>query len=1688
MAVSWFLDDTNDGFSGSPDNDIVYGYGGHDTLTGNAGNDMLYGGNDNDQFFGGDGNDTLLGEAGNDSLEGGAGSNVLDGGVGNDTLVGGSSGGNLLIGGAGDDTFVVYGPNDTVTELAGGGTDWVEVHFHGYTLLANQVENLRLVDASSAKGNSLNNRMVGNDDYSIYFDGGLGNDTLEGGERNDTLFGGVGNDSLLGNAGNDHLYGDVGNDILDGGIGADIMSGGLGNDTFIVDDENDMVWDYKGSSGGVDTVMSSVSYYLDADEIENLVLTGSADIDGDGHWLANKIYGNDGNNRLEGNGGKDSLYGGAGNDTFNQNSYGWGSALIDGGTGDDVYYIDPKLDKVIEAANAGTDTVYSNRDYTLLANFENLVLIDGANIGKGNAVANDITACQYGKSSLYGMAGDDTLHGNEDDNLLDGGTGIDSMIGGNGSDTYFVDNEDDEIVENLDEGWDEVRSASSYTLAENIEILTLLGTGHIQGVGNLSNNTITGNVGNNHLLGSDGNDTIYGGAGNDTLHGQNDDDRLYGGLGNDTIYGGDGYDRIWGDEGNDYIDGGNGRSRLTGGAGNDTIIGGIDRDDISGGDGNDRIDGSSGIGSLYGNAGDDYLRDSETDADYDILKVYMDGGAGNDTLIGGSGSGSIYYGGTGNDYIDGGAGGDWMYGGDGNDTYIVDDLLDALWEVQYDPNDNSRWQPSGGIDTVISSVSWSLWNGGNDFENLILDGQAADNLRGEGNGLNNRIDGDDGDNILIGNEGNDVMYGGKGNDVFDGESNDFRGWEGKDTMYGGVGDDTYYISPLANQWGQDTIVELAGQGTDTVHSSGNYTLGANLENLVLHWSGYGKGNELNNDITGGEFDYNTLYGMAGDDTLRGSLYNDTLDGGLDDDVMIGGEGDDVYYVDSLGDVVIEAVDDGNSWDSVISSVSFALADDDPDTDDEYLEGLTLIGSAHIDGSGNSFYNEIFGNSGNNHLSGNGGGDWIDGGAGNDTIEGLADAWSHFFGGLGNDSITGYGWFSADSGNDTLIGLDGDEGNSMYGGLGNDSIVGASENDWLTGDAGNDTLIGGDGDDYLDGGLGNDTMVGGTGGDSYLVNSSYDAVIENAADDGWDHVTSTINYVLADGVEGLSLSGTAQKGTGNDDSNYINGNNVNNILDGKGGDDDINGGAGNDTIFGGEGGDWIGGGLGKDSMVGGNGNDIYEVDDIGDKVVELVEDHSGYDPVFTDHLGHEHKGDAVNSYITYTLPANVEMLLLDGNGAINGTGNEAENVIVGNFFNNVLDGKAGDDTLYGGGGDDTYWLDSPDDIISEVYFTRFDGPPEFLNNIDAGGIDTVVTTFDYDLRNDLNLIDGNEVLENLTFVGTNAVTGHGNALDNVLVGNGNSTLHGHEGDDTYILTKLSQDDYDIAVELNEPGVDTVKTNMQGYELGDNIENLILIGNAVSGYGNTLNNELYGNDANNFLLGDEGDDLLQGGKGADTLFGQDGNDTYYVDNISDKVWEYYMGDAPGGGHIPVDFSGYDVVYSSVSFVLEHFVEELRLVGTGIINGTGNVEDNTLVGNSRNNTLSGGEGADILIGKGGNDVLIGGTGADTFVFDAELNKINNIDTINDFTTSGAGEIDGIELSQSIFSSLSKGILSADNFFKADGAIAGNDVDDYVIYNTTTGALYYDADGKGGDAAVQFAILKNKPADLTADFFTVV
>lgn len=300
-------------------------------------------------------------------------------------------------------------------------------------------------------------------------------------------------------------------------------------------------------------------------------------------------------------------------------------------------------------------------------------------------------------------------------------------------------------------------------------------------------------------------------------------------------------------------------------------------------------------------------------------------------------------------------------------------------------------------------------------------------------------------------------------------------------------------------------------------------------------------------------------------------------------------------------------------------------------------------------------------------------------------------------------------------------------------------------------------------------------------------------------------------------------------------------------------------------------------------------------------------------------------------------------------------------------------------------------------------------------------------------------------------------------DELIGGAGNDTLDGGDGNDTVSYAASSRS---VKIDLSLDG--RQNAGSEGKDILISIENLI---------GSDQNDSLRGNAGSNTLFGGEGNDKIDGGAGADTLYGGYGNDRHWVDDVNDVVVE-------------ASDAGKDRVYASVDFLLPEHVEELVLIGSAALTGTGNALDNSLTANDAGNRLIGGGGDDIIRGGAGNDVLNGGTGADIltggagadiFVFD-NREFSNRTDTIKDFVSN----VDRIEISLSAFVGLNQlgpGQLEPGQLTYGKAATAGHP----LYYNPANGGLYYDPDGPRGIAAVEIVKLVGSPDLLASDIVLV-
>jgi Ca2+-binding RTX toxin-like protein len=587
-----------------------------------------------------------------------------------------------------------------------------------------------------------------------------------------------------------------------------------------------------------------------------------------------------------------------------------------------------------------------------------------------------------------------------------------------------------------------------------------------------------------------------------------------------------------------------------------------------------------------------------------------------------------------------------------------------------------------------------------------------------------------------------------------------------------------------------------------------------------------------------------LTGSAFADVLTGEGNANTLDGGAGADTLVGGDGNDIYIVDNSGDVVTEALNQGN--DEVRTSLAtYVLAANVEDLTGTLNTGQVLVG--------NTLANTITGGIGADTLVGGDGNDiYIVDNAGDVIAEGLnqgndevrtslatyvlADNVENLTGRLNTgQSLVGNtlaNTIMGGAGNDTLDGGTGDD--TLNGGAGNDTYVVDSINDLTIENANagidtveasthyrllanleNLTLLGGSDLQAYGNALANtltsnsgiDLLSGGAGDDTYVVNSTSDAVLESA-NEGTDTVQATVHYRLAANVENLTLLGTANlQAYGNADANVLTSN------------------------------------TGVDLLSGGAGDDTYVVNNTSDAVLENANEGT----------------DTVQATVDYRLAANVENLTLLGTANLQAYGNSGANTLTSN---------TGIDLLAGGDGDDTYFVKNASDVV--------------LENANEG-TDTVHTSVHYGLAANLEnlVLDGSADLQGYGNGGANALTG--NSGNNLLNGGaGADTMSGGAGNDTYFM----DDPGDLVIESANAGTDAVFATVT-YTLADNVETLVLQGSGnLDGTGNTLANKLYGN---------TGDNTLDGGAAADVLTGAAGNDTFL----------FHAGEA--NGDIVLDFAG-------------------------------------------------------------------------------------------------------------------------------------------------------------------------------------
>jgi Ca2+-binding RTX toxin-like protein len=1008
----------------------------------------------------------------------------------------------------------------------------------------------------------------------------------------------------------------------------------------------------------------------------------------------------------------------------------------------------------------------------------------------------------------------------------------------------------------------------------------------------------------------------------------------------------------------------------------------------------------------------------------------LQGGDNNDSLVGGSGNDALS-GNNGNDWLDGGQAVDTLNGGGGQDAFILNQMGSANADVLADF--------STGWDSIQLDTSNAI------FTQL---GAAGRFTAGDARFFAGTAAHDADDRIIYNSATGQIFYDADGNGT--GSTQQLIATLG--TGRSVVATD-FWVVGTAPGGGGNTINGTAGNDT-LIGTDGNDTInGLGGNDSLDGWNGV-------DSVSGGD----------GDDTLIGgpAVNPDTGMEVSDADTLNGGLGNDLYIVHR--GVVIEADSGGVDW---------VWAEITDWTLGAGLENLRLLATPRVEsqsGTGNELDN-IIDPSGLEHGGG------YHGMGGNDTIF-TAQRDGVYFGDDGDDVIHGEG---------------GNGGADMFGGNGNDTLIGVAE---MTGGAGADsfTFLSADvatihdfasavDKIHLDatnmsalGASGNFTagdarFFAGTAAhdaddrvifDATTGNLWYDADGNGAGEQGLiavvtGNVVATDIFIDNGSAGGQVINGTAGNDTltGTFEQDTINGLGGNDSIDGLEGADSLNGGDGNDTLNG-----WgFGSGdMAVETLNGGLGDDVYMVHDDGDIILA---DPGGIDTV-----------RVLNG--NWTLAADLENLdLEDSRGiAADGIGNASNNVIRSASEGGTLFGLGGNDTLIGRNAQNTVNLEGGDgnDTLIGGWHTDFDG---------GAGNDLLIASSTQD-----NLTGGSGAdIFHFASPDDDFVTDFASGADKVRLdgtgftqigASGNFAINdarffagsaAHDADDRVIYdassgTLLYDSDGSGAGEAQlishfTPGTalvaaDITVINGTAGGGGETINGTAGNDSLVGGAGNDTIN---GNAGNDTLRGNAGDDSLDGGSGTDLLDGGTGNDIYVV----------------SAGDTLTDAGGIDQIYTPVSWSMGAGFENLEITGTASgVTVSGNFMSNTIIGNDAANTIRARDGNDTLTGRGG---------ADFFDF-TTAPSAGNADTITDFTS-----VDQLRFEDAAHAGIgATGTWGAtDGRFWASTTGTAHDASDRVVYNTSTGQLYYDADGSGAGAAQLVATLQGAPT-VSATDITVI
>lgn len=882
----------------------------------------------------------------------------------------------------------------------------------------------------------------------------------------------------------------------------------------------------------------------------------------------------------------------------------------------------------------------------------------------------------------------------------------------------------------------------------------------------------------------------------------------------------------------------------------------------------------------------------------------------------------------------------------------------------------------------------------------------------------------------------------------------------------------------------------------------------------------------------------SIEGGAGNDTLLGLDGNDTLRGGAGSDLLVGGSGSDVL---DGGEIDFWAPFDRSDYnrvrfdgalEGVVVDLEQGVAQDGQGGTDTLVSINAVVGTSFGDrltGSGTNGRVELFepgegddtvdggailGNNGApNRVSFAGGGavvvDLAAGmatGQGNDVLHNINRVRGSDFADvlLGSDQATYFEIFEAGAGDDHVDGRGGVDGYSVQeaaagaivdlaagtaqdGQGGHDTLANIER---VFGSAHGDVLVGDDLGNLLDVGAGNDWIVGGGGNDTLLGEDGADTLRGGEGDDilsgnGWVPVFA--DYAAAAGPIVADLSTGIATGEGRDTLSGIRG-----VIGSAAGDsitgswqaDVLQGGAGHDTLDGLEGNDTLVGGAGDDLVQGGAGTrDVVRYTSAASLVhVNLANSMAVGEGADTLTGIEDIDGSAFSDGLVGSEDANV-IAAGDGNDTLFGLG--GDDTLLGGAGTDLLYGGAGANHIDGGAGDDdtaSYFA-----ATSLIHVDLVRGISVGSSNDVLAGIENVQGSSYGDglVGNDgANLIDGGAGSDTIYGLGGDDRLAGGTGSDTLVGGAGNDTLDGGLGRE--ILGGLTE--WNTVSYASAPGlvhVDLSRNLAVGADGTDTILNVQIVEGSAYGdglvgtgesdtfyYAYTNADVLRGNDGNDTIYGLGGNDTLLGGAGSDWLSGGDEDD--YIDG--------------GAGDDTVSFLGDRTSFiTEIQLNLEWGRVSSRW-GTDILVSIENVEgtrgNDGLVGDAAANAFWAQGGDDIVFGQGGNDTLVGGHGADTLyggtgddLFEFRAPDEGG-DTLPDFA---AG--DRLQFTGSAFGNLAPGAMAPDRL-AADSAALGAGAG--FVYDKATGALAYDSDGAGANAAIHIVSLQ-AGYDLQASEFVI-